>query len=474
MVLSLRTSVRLCLVLLLAAISLFGCATEPGKPAAADLATPYVIMGADGNAVARLLTTAASCPMITLDGQTSRMDVRALPATLPQRPTQSLPTLSKASAFPVLTCEKQLASSLKSASIDGRALPLPKADANRIVVIGDTGCRLKASDNAFQSCNDIKQYPFATIAAVAADWKPDLVIHVGDLHYRENPCPEGNAGCANSPWGYGLDAWQADFFSPGKRLLQVAPWVMVRGNHESCLRAGQGWWRFIDPRPLQPKRDCNNAADDDIGNYSDPYAVPLGSGAQLIVLDTANTTGAPIPESDGRFRQYLEMAQKADALSQKAAYNIGLNHHPILGFSSKQNADGKIALVPGNPGLQSVLGTAYPLMLPPRINVMLSGHIHLWQQVSFGSAHATQFIAGISGTAEDKVPLPALLPKGAMPAPGAIADQLSSWVDGFGFMTMERSGAEQWDVKVWDTAGQQMNACRVVGSKSLCEKAQVQ
>ena len=61
-----------------------------------------------------------------------------------------------------------------------------------------------------------------------------------------------------------------------------------------------------------------------------------------------------------------------------------------------------------------------------------------------------------------------------MPAPGAIADQLSSWVNSFGFMTMERSCIARWDVKVWDTAGREMHACRVVGSKSVCEKAQVQ
>jgi hypothetical protein len=30
------------------------------------------------------------------------------------------------------------------------------------------------------------------------------------------------------------------------------------------------------------------------------------------------------------------------------------------------------------------------------------------------------------------------------PAPGAVVEHFSSWVDGFGFMTMERRGADQW------------------------------
>jgi hypothetical protein len=80
------------------------------------------------------------------------------------------------------------------------------------------------------------------------------------------------------------------FFLPAKPLLQASPWVVVRGNHESCSRAGQGWWRMLDPRPLLPGRDCNEAANDDQGDFSAPYAVPLGQSSQLIVLDTSNTS----------------------------------------------------------------------------------------------------------------------------------------------------------------------------------------
>ena len=69
--------------------------------------------------------------------------------------------------------------------------------------------------------------------------------------------------------------------------------------------------------------------------------------------------------------------------------------------------------------------------------------------------------------------MPAVLPENAMPAPGAVVSAISSWVDGFGYMTMERAGAEQWDVKVWDTSGVVRNTCKVTGSKSVCAKLQV-
>ncbi|MDW4746763.1 metallophosphoesterase, partial [Escherichia coli] len=83
-------------------------------------------------------------------------------------------------------------------------------------------------------------------------------LHVGDYHYRENACPPDVAGCQGSPWGYGWDTWQADLFQPAAPLMAAAPWVLVRGNHEECARAGQGWFRFLDPRPYSAARSCDN------------------------------------------------------------------------------------------------------------------------------------------------------------------------------------------------------------------------
>jgi len=451
---------------------LFGCATVNNlMPAGTHSA--YVVLGENGAPVARMLTTDAECPFIRFDGRAVQMDLRAAPESVPLRLTRSAPADSKASDFPIRTCEKAIPPNTRKAMIGDIALPLPTAEVKRIVVIGDTGCRLKKSDGAYQACNDSNQYPFAKVAAAAANWKPDLVVHVGDFHYRENVCPADKPGCAGSPWGYGWDAWQADFFEPGAALLKAAPWVMVRGNHESCARAGQGWWRMVDPRPLLAGRDCNDAANDEQGDYSDPYAVPLGGDAQLIVLDTSNTSTGIIPEGDIRQIKYRDLYNKLEVLSQQAAYNIAVNHHPILGFSAKQDKQGKVTLLPGNQGIQSVFSAINPLIMPPRVNALLSGHVHVWQEVSFSSPHPTQFVAGFSGTMEDVVPLPEQLPPGATPAPGAVVEHHSSWVNGFGFMTMERKGANQWDVKVWDTNGRQVNACSVDGSHSTCDLAQV-
>lgn len=459
----------------LVSICILGACASSGRAPEAmpDHGSMYVVLGDGGVPVARVVTSAQSCPNIRIDGTDFLMTARARAETLPLRPTRSAVEDSKPSVFPMLTCEKFIPPKSAKVSVDGRELPMPPATVNRIVVIGDTGCRIKHADNAAQPCNDINQYPFAAVASAAAKWHPDLVVHVGDYLYRENACPSGNAGCAGSPWGYGWDAWNADFFKPAEPLLRAAPWVMVRGNHESCARGGQGWWRLIDPRPLLPGRDCVLPANDENGDYGDPYAVPLGNSAQLIVLDSSNTQNGPIKPGDIRSIKYADMYRKMDILSQHANYNIGVNHHPILGFAAKEKEAGKVTLLPGNSGLQSVFGTINPLLLPPRMNAMLSGHVHVWEEVSFSSPHPTQFIAGFSGTAEDTVPLPAELPAGESPAPGAIVEHFSSWVNGFGYMTMERRSADQWDVKIWNTAGKQVNACRIVGKNSVCDAAQV-
>ena len=456
--------------LLVPAVVLAACAsvgTDP-KPLAA-----FVVLGEDGAAVARVLTSAARCPAIVIDGHEQAMAVRAPAATIALRATASRPEDSKPSAFPLHSCEAALPAGARQASVAGAALALPKARLERIVVLGDTGCRMKKSGETFQPCNIAKEYPFAMVAAQAAAWQPDLVIHVGDYHYRENACPEGNAGCADNPWGYGWDAWNADFFAPGAPLLAAAPWVMARGNHESCNRGGQGFWRFLDPRPLLARRDCNLGTDDSTGDYSAPYAVPLGGDAQLIVADTSNAKQKGLKPGDEQWARFAADFHQMEALSARASYNIGVLHHPVLAFGAHLDDKGQRVLHFGDKSLIEAYGAASPSLLPSRLGMMLSGHAHLWEQLSFSSGHPTQFISGFSGTAEDIVPLPATLPPGTETAPGTILSHLSSWIDGFGYMTLERRGPDQWEAKVWDLEGKVRNTCQVRGRESHCALAQV-
>jgi hypothetical protein len=453
---------------------LAGCAGVQRLPDTPPSAA-FMILGEDGAAIARAITTAPACPLIEIDGRAARMAVRAPLAPIPPRPqapgAEGKPRLQPASSA-VQSCETPLPPGARSVTVAGQALPLPKPEPQRIVVIGDTGCRLKGKE--FQDCNDPEAFPFARVAASAAAWKPDLVVHVGDFHYREDPCPADRPGCTGSPWGYGWDAWNADFFAPARTLLAAAPWVVARGNHESCSRGGQGWWRYLDPRPLRPETSCDDPARDAIADYTDPYAVPLGANAQLLVFDSANTSYKGFAAGDIRIERYADTYRKLEALAARARHTIAVDHHPLYGFGAEQDKKtGAVRLFGGDAGLIQTFGAIQPRLMPANVDVLLSGHVHLWEQLSFSSDHPSQFVSGFAGTAEDIVPLPASVPPGAAPAPGAVVEAMSSWIDGFGFMTMERRGADRWDVVVHDRDGRERNSCTVEGRRSRCALPQV-
>ena len=217
-----------------------------------ELTGPNGSNGLTGNvAIARAVTEATPadgganpCPTITINGGTPvQMNLRAAATTsLALRSVNTPP--AKPALFPVSSCEYPLPAGATSAVVAGQSLPLPKANPTKIVVIGDTGCRLQ-NGNGTQSCNDPNPngtdtpYPFAAVAALAAAQNPDLVLHVGDYAYRDNPCPAGQGyNCGGSPWGFGWDTWQADLFAPGRPAAR-------RGSLDHDPR---------QPRAVQPRR----------------------------------------------------------------------------------------------------------------------------------------------------------------------------------------------------------------------------
>jgi hypothetical protein len=429
----------------------------------------WVVIGEQGQAQARVITSDLTCPALLQDGVATTMQVRALAATIAQRKTASSPTDSKASQFPVLTCEATLNSGVKVASVAGKSLPVPKAVPLKILVVGDSGCRMKLADNAFQSCNDVDKWAFSTVAKTAASFAPDLVVHVGDYQYRENPCPSGNAACADSPWGFGWDTWQADFFAPAAPLLAAAPWVMARGNHETCVRAGQGWWRFMDPRSLQQGRDCNVDTNDMLGDFSAPYAVPLGAGAQLIVFDSSKTAAKPVAKNDPAYAIYSAQFQQVDRLAEQAPFSIFLEHHPILGFAPEKGKANAVEVKPGNAALQSILQDSHPQRLfAPNVQLLLAGHVHLFEAITFETDHPMQIVSGNGGSSPD-VDLPEKLLPHSTPFTGAKVAHFNSSSQS-GFMTMERASdtATEWVMKSFDKNGVLMTTCSVSRAKKEC------
>ena len=224
-----RTFIQSTASALLVAMGSFAFAqtVSPTKPEKPVIAAWTELVGDDhaapdpqptGHTVLRIITSAPTCPPAMADGHPLRLSVRQGPSA----------------AFPVTTCQATPQAAAQHITVAGIALATEPAHLQRIIVIGDTGCRLKGIEA--QDCNDVRRWPFPLVAAHAAARHPDLVIHVGDYYYRETSCPTAESGCAGSPHGDQWASWDADLFSPVAPLLTAAPWIFVRGNHEQCGR----------------------------------------------------------------------------------------------------------------------------------------------------------------------------------------------------------------------------------------------
>ena len=399
--------------------------------AAAGVQSAWSELGPGGSVIARAITTQSKCPSVKLSpsGKSMTMTTRAAP---------------QGSSFPDRVCELNLPSSATSASVQGRPLPLPDSHPRRIVIIGDTGCRI--TTRGAQDCNNPVAWPFAAIAKRAAREHPDLIVDLGDMLYREAACPTGNQGCAGSPFGYNASANRADFFTPAAPLLSAAPWVLVRGNHESCSRNGLAWFRYWEPRQFNGK--C-------AGDLTAPYRVPF-PGLQLLVQDSSvasDTTANPSQVAQYR-KQFATIAKWATRPSAL------LTHKPLWGF-----VQGSSGLVPVTADLQAASSNK----LAKAIGLVLSGHIHGFEALGFGGAIASQLVIGDSATALD----PAVTTNLVGQTVGGRKVKQATTIDRFGYAILDYSTARHaWDTLVLkDPSGKPIAKCMISAGQAACRKA---
>jgi len=354
----------------------------------------WIAQGDNGEIIARAITQQAQCPMIALDKKTEPMQLRARPIV----------------DFPVTVCETKIPSNIHRVKIGNESLTLPKKNVRRIVVIGDTGCRLKGIER--QVCDDPEKWPFKKIADTAARWKPDLVIHVGDYYYRENN-------------GNNWNSWNADFFTPASTLLKAAPWIMVRGNHENCQRGGNAWFRFLDHSSY--KNECKD--------NSAPYAVPIGD-VTLFILDSTNASdfSAPVDE----VKEFSAQLQRANQMDAKNIWLI--THKPFWSVKKPEPNTLQVALMNN---------------LSPRIKLLLAGHIHWFEALSPLDNRPPQIISGNSGTQLDAS------------SSATKKDMESLHWSRFGYLTLENT-REGWIAEPRDVDGKILARCSLKDKKLIC------
>jgi len=388
------------------------------------LTPAWVELGENGRALARIVVSnPQDCPAIRIDGENRPMLLREpMPAGL--RPV----------------CEFSIPPGAKTASVNSRSLVLPKPNPARVIVIGDTGCRVLRGQ--VQNCNDPSHWPFRQVAAAGAAEKSNLVLHVGDYLYRESPCPEASqAQCGGSPAGDNWDAWNADFFAPAADLLSAAPWVFTRGNHEDCNRAWRGWFYYLDLRPWDGK--CEE--------YPAPYVVQLGE-FQLAVVDSSANKDAMVDEG-----QVTAYAAQLASLHVKNAWLT--THHPFWGFFT--------APIIGLPmPTSATLEAAWEKAAPTDFSLIISGHVHLFEYVSVDSGRPPQVVAGIGGTQMD-VPIETSVKdttvRGARVSGSRIREK-------FGYILLSKEG-KHWRLEMKDQQQKVLITCTVPGSSESCQSA---
>lgn len=374
---------------------------------------------------ARAITQNDACPIAEIDGSRTAMTPRAQPGE----------------GFAITVCAADVPKGAKSVSVDGAPLAPPPARVDRILAFGDTGCRLKGM--FLQGCNSIRAWPFRLAADMAAEFAPDLVIHVGDYHYRESACPAGAKGCAGSPHGDNWEAWKADFFEPGAALLQAAPWVLVRGNHEICSRAGKGWTRALSPLPPSGDGHCVER--------EEAYRVDLENPA-LFVLDATQAEERTVVGEQAAFlRAQLAVAKDVPGPVWYAF------HKPV--FSLFKSAKGEML------GVNETLAAAARDSVPASVQAIVSGHLHAFEAMSYREDRPAQFVVGVGGTAMDPF-IPADFDGATIGE--ATVEQGRAVAATFGFAIFER-GEGEWIVTDYDAHAKPMLRCHLRGRKIDCE-----
>jgi hypothetical protein len=401
-------------------------------PAAeARIFAQWVELGPEGSSTVRAITDDL-CPQVIFDGIPALMNVRAEPGYKIEN--------VKPAVFSVRSCELQVPPGAVAATLDGRVLPLPRPNPQRILVFGDTGCRIARDE--LQDCDDPAAWPFPKIAAAAAIARPDLVIHVGDYHYREAPCPAERKGCAGSPWGYGFDAWNADFFEPAAPLLAAAPWIMARGNHEDCARAGEGWIRFLDFLPAGANcRDLTGIFVARLGDFG------------IVVVDGAHADDSKghIDELAGLLRrQFAEVAPKVPG----EAWLV--SHRPL---NAMRGAPGGLT----NEVENAVQEQAFGSIMPPGVRMTVAGHIHFFQAVDFGGVRPPQLVVGTGGDNLAEVPPVSII--GATINGRKVVNSVT--YSGFAYMVWDRTG-NLWTGKLFDADGKALDRCRLLDRSLIC------
>lgn len=327
-----------------------------------------------------------------------------------------------------VVCDAPVAPDAAGLHVDAIPLPAPPRQTNRIVVFGDTGCRMKGAEQ--QNC--ATGWFFPQIARAVAAEHPDLILHVGDYYYRESNCVDPkNASCVNH-WGPTMASWDADWFTPGAPMFAAAPMVLLRGNHEDCARGGTGWFRYLEPH------DPTSCSD-----VTGPYAVALPD-LRVVIFDSASMDDATSadPATLQTYRVAFQSAQALAAVDRPAHEPVWFATHRVLYTNVNAAKTMENDLAP--------------------FDAMLVGHTHAFDAVNV-QGHPPLIVNGEGG---DDIEDPGFIAGAAEKLGFAVAGKPFA-VTQYGYAVYTRSAAG-WDIALKDRAGKPLASCTLAQGSVHC------
>lgn len=442
----------------------------------------------------------------------------------------------------VLVCEARYPiGEAASVFLGDRRIDLPTVSLGtprRVVLVGDSGCRGDTKRKPQPCTGDgfANVWPFGTLSDEEVGNRPDLIIHVGDYNYRGTP---GSMVVPARVSGYGRDMtvtfydtgdlddedepdlpigaaywsqnmegspipdkwayWRDDFFLPAARLLPVAPWLLSRGNHELCSRAGPGWFFLLDANstllgPGAKQQECPPQTPPgwQLGAWPKPPALPFAGQVfptitnppfrlklgklNFIAVDSANAADAVLFNLDLYLGQYREVAR---LLAEDRTPTWLVTHRPIWGVV-KRDKGGPISPTPYgfvNETQREAVHRVFPHGVPPHVKVVIAGHMHRFQAIGFDSRQPPHLAVGTGGMELSHVqPVPSPEhPKRPVRVPDL--DRSDAFVVGlrdFATMVMNPVDDGTWTSALYGTRGEVLAVCdsRWPGSgsgRSVCE-----
>jgi hypothetical protein len=307
-------------------------------------------------------------------------------------------------------------------------------------------------------------WPLQQLSKTVTKQAPDLIIHVGDYVYVKD-----------ENWLM----WDEQFFTPAATMLRAAPWIFVRGNHETCGRHGPGYFYLLDPRSATA---CTSDA-------TDPFLISSG-GQQYVMLDSSGATcdfpmnsspsacsgDTKVPPNQ-QIPTWTTLLTEAQALVPSGAKATLLTHRPVWGAKSDTGTTTPTGFcASGSSGrviasLNATLQGAWAGAKPTAFNMVYSGHTHIFGLMTFSQGALPQVVVGDSGT-ELAHALPAHLsncklgtsdnPQPTQYLPLSTLDSLQQW--GFGAI----SGS---NLNVYSTTGKPMLKCTIAATSATCNSA---